>query len=89
MPYQAEVNDSRLTRNTSKKIRVLIVDDQRLHCQIIQISLGSEADIEVVGLANDGETALKLGKELQRRTFGSMSSKVTAGLGKNLLRTSR
>ena len=65
MPYQAEVNNSLLTRKTSKKIRVLIVDDRRLHCQLIQISLSSEADIEVVGLANDGETALKLAKELE------------------------
>ena len=65
MPYQAEVNDSCLTRKTSQKIRVLIVDNQHLHCQLRQISLGSEADIEVVGLAKDGETALKLGKELQ------------------------
>lgn len=65
MPYQAEVNGSRLTRKMSKEIRVLIVDDQPLHCQIIQISLGSEADLEVVGVANDGKTALKLGKQLQ------------------------
>ena len=65
MPYQAEVNDSCVTRKTSKKIRVLIVDNQHLHCQLRQISLGSETDIEVVGLAKDGETALKLGKELQ------------------------
>ena len=64
MTYQAEVNDSRLTRKTSQKIRVLIVNNQHLHGQLIQISLGSEADIKVVGLAKDGETALKLGKKL-------------------------
>lgn len=77
MTYQAEVNGSHLTtqiitkngatqpRKDDREIRVLIVDDQHLHCQILQISLGAEADIKVVGIAHDGETALKLGKQLQ------------------------
>lgn len=46
-------------------IRVLLVDDQILMCQILQEWLGEEDDFEVVGYANDGEKALELVKQLE------------------------
>ncbi len=39
-------------------IRLLLVDDQSLICQGLKAMLSLEADLEVVGIANDGEQAL-------------------------------
>lgn len=41
-------------------IRVLICDDQAIVCEGLQLILDSAADIEVVGLANDGAEALEM-----------------------------
>ena len=40
-------------------IRILIVDDQELICEILQTSLESQPDIQVVGRANNGEIAVE------------------------------
>ena len=40
-------------------IRVLIVDDQNFVCEILQTSLESQPDLQVVGRANNGEIAIE------------------------------
>lgn len=40
-------------------IRILLVDDQDLLCEILQTSLETEPDLEIVGRANNGEIALE------------------------------
>ena len=46
---------------TQKKI--LIVEDQPLFSQLLQTAVSSVPDMEVVGIAEDGETALSLFRE--------------------------
>jgi DNA-binding NarL/FixJ family response regulator len=45
-------------------IKVLIVDDQELITASLAIVLGGEADIEIVGTAENGKVALELTKQL-------------------------
>jgi DNA-binding NarL/FixJ family response regulator len=45
-------------------IKVLIVDDQELIRESLSIVLGGEADFEIVGLAEQGEMAIDLTKQL-------------------------
>ena len=40
-------------------IRILIVDDRELICEILQTSLESQPDLQVVGRANDGKIAIE------------------------------
>lgn len=40
-------------------IRILLVDDQAILCQALQTWLERESDLEVVGSAHDGETAIE------------------------------
>ena len=40
-------------------IRLLLVDDQELVCQGLKAMLNLESDLEVVGVANNGQTALE------------------------------
>jgi DNA-binding NarL/FixJ family response regulator len=47
------------------KIRVLLVDDHKLLCEGLAVLLGCAPDIEVVGEAADGRTALELVKSLK------------------------
>ena len=47
-----------------KKITVLLVDDHSLVRRGFRRMLEDESDMEVVGEAGDGETAIKLTKEL-------------------------
>ncbi|NJK57520.1 MAG: response regulator [Pleurocapsa sp. SU_5_0] len=65
MSYQTETQDSCFTEEIVKKIRILIVDDQNLICKLMPIALEAEPDLEVVGMANDGATALELAAKLQ------------------------
>ena len=46
-------------------IRILLVDDQKLVCQGFQAMLNLELDIEVVGMANNGRTAVRQVEALQ------------------------
>jgi DNA-binding NarL/FixJ family response regulator len=46
-------------------IRVLIVDDQAIARQGLHVILSVEADIEVVGLAQDGQEAVDMAEKLQ------------------------
>jgi DNA-binding NarL/FixJ family response regulator len=46
-------------------IRVLIADDQAIARQGLQVILSVEADIEVVGLAQDGQEAVDMAAKLQ------------------------
>jgi DNA-binding NarL/FixJ family response regulator len=45
-------------------IKVLLVDDQKLITASLSIVLGGEADIEIVGTAENGKVALELTKQL-------------------------
>ncbi|MGL4620104.1 MAG: response regulator, partial [Chroococcidiopsis sp.] len=40
-------------------IRLLLVDDQELVCQGLQAMLNLESDIQVVGVANNGQVAIQ------------------------------
>jgi DNA-binding NarL/FixJ family response regulator len=44
----------------TRKIRVLIADDQRLFAEALEAILASDERIEVVGTARDGEEAVEL-----------------------------
>ena len=46
-------------------IRLLIVDDQELVCQGLRAMLNLESDIEVVGVANNGQVAIQQVEALQ------------------------
>ena len=46
-------------------IRLLLVDDQELVCQGLQAMLNLESDLEVVGIANNGQTAVQQVESLQ------------------------
>ena len=46
-------------------IRLLLVDDQELVCQGLKAMLNLEADLEVVGVANNGQVAVKQVETLQ------------------------
>jgi DNA-binding NarL/FixJ family response regulator len=46
-------------------IRLLLVDDQNLICQGLKAVLNQESDLEVVGIAENGEVALRLAQTLQ------------------------
>jgi DNA-binding NarL/FixJ family response regulator len=49
------------------KITVLIVDDHQIFRQGLRDSVSLDSDIDVIGEASNGETALKLAKELSPR----------------------
>ncbi len=49
----------------SEKIRVLVVDDSAFMRKIISDMLNSEADIEVIGTARDGDAAVEKASELK------------------------
>ena len=50
---------------TNKTLRILLVDDQKFVQQKLQQMLSPEADLEIVGIANDGETAIEMVADLQ------------------------
>ena len=59
MSYHTEVNGSLASRKKMlRKIRVLIVDDQLSLRKLLEVTLDSEVDLEIVGTAEDGEQAL-------------------------------
>ena len=41
-------------------LRLLIVDDDALHAEVLAVGLGAEEGVEVVGVAADGREALRL-----------------------------
>jgi DNA-binding NarL/FixJ family response regulator len=46
-------------------IRLLLVDDQNLICQGLKAMLSLEPDLEIVGIANNGEVAIQQAADLQ------------------------
>lgn len=46
-------------------IRLLLVDDQNLICQGLQAVLNQEADLQVIGMAENGQVAIEQAKTLQ------------------------
>ena len=65
MSNLTELNNSLLCKKTPEKITVLIVEDQALQRKILEICLEPEADLEVIGVVGDGNTALKLCQQLE------------------------
>ncbi|MEM7591412.1 MAG: response regulator [Cyanobacteria bacterium P01_A01_bin.83] len=59
------VNSSLSPVSPTKKLRLLIVDDHQLVCKHISLALASETDMQIVGIANNGKTALELAQHLQ------------------------
>ena len=55
------VNGLKEERNV---IKVLIVEDSKVMQQLLEHILSSDPDIKVVGIAKDGETAVKMASEL-------------------------
>jgi YesN/AraC family two-component response regulator len=49
----------------SSMIRILLVDDQSIIRQGIKMRFALEKDLEVVGEAGDGKTAVEMAKTLQ------------------------
>lgn len=54
----------RTRRSKPKPLRVLIADDHRLFAEALEAILGTDARIEVVGQASDGEQAVELARKL-------------------------
>jgi len=46
-------------------LRILIVDDERLICEWLQFCIKENPEYEIVGIANNGEQALKMYKEFE------------------------
>ena len=46
-------------------VRVLIADDHRLFAEALEAVLGTEPELEVVGLATNGQEALALARDLE------------------------
>ena len=65
MSYQTQAQLPLVPIPQTEKIQVLIIDDQNLICNLLSISLKTEPDIEIVGVANDGAKALQLARQLQ------------------------
>ncbi|MGF1541952.1 MAG: response regulator [Pleurocapsa sp.] len=65
MSHQTPIQSSLVPIPYREKIQVLIVDDQNLVCQLLSVALKTEPDMEIIGMANNGATALKLAKQLQ------------------------
>jgi DNA-binding NarL/FixJ family response regulator len=65
MSYTTETQNSHFAKEVFKKIRILVVDDQNLICTLLPVALKTELDLEVVGTANDGATALELATKLE------------------------
>ncbi|MEM8677281.1 MAG: response regulator [Cyanobacteria bacterium P01_G01_bin.67] len=59
------VNNSLSTISPTEKLRLLVVDDHQLVCKHICLTLAPEPDMQVVGIANNGNTALELAQHLQ------------------------
>lgn len=49
--------------NLTDKIRISIVDDSKVIRECLKIKLETELDFDIVGMANDGEAAIKLVEE--------------------------
>lgn len=66
--------------------KVMIVEDQGLYRDLLRCSLAGSSNLEVVGAAADGETAVRLAQELQADVvimdidLGSGSNGIEAGL---------
>jgi DNA-binding NarL/FixJ family response regulator len=54
-----------LLETTTTPVRVLIADDHRLFAEALEAILSTEARIEVVGRAADGEEAVELARRLE------------------------
>jgi two-component system NarL family response regulator len=57
------VGEPEVVAVTTEPIRVLVVDDHALFRRGLQMVLGAEADVEVVGEASDGAEAIKVAAE--------------------------
>ena len=49
----------------SRMVRVLIADDHPLFAEALRVTLSTDPDIHVVGVAGDGQEAVELAQELE------------------------
>jgi DNA-binding NarL/FixJ family response regulator len=54
----SQVQESVLSERSGLRLRVLVVDDERLFAELMRVALRNAADIEVVGVVHDVATAL-------------------------------
>ena len=51
--------------SSSKKIRILIVDDSKVMAQLLKTLIDAESDFEVIGIAEDGSQGVSMAKALK------------------------
>jgi two-component system chemotaxis response regulator CheB len=54
-----------MTKDSEKKIRVLVVDDSAFMCKVLQEIINSDPQLEVAGLGRDGREAVALAESLR------------------------
>ena len=57
--------NSQFRQPTSNILKVILVDDQKFVQHKLQQMLSAEVDLKIVGVANDGETAIALVETLE------------------------
>lgn len=68
-----------LSPTLAAMIRLVLVDDQSLICQGLKAMLELEPDLQVVGLANNGEAALSLLQDLANQPEGTLQPDLQPG----------
>ncbi len=54
-----------MTKESEKKIRVLVVDDSAFMCKVLEQIINSDPQLEVTGQARDGREAVTLAEALR------------------------
>ena len=64
-PTAAVALEPAAAREFADLIRVLVVDDEPLFVEMVEVLLGTEPGIEIVGMAADGKEGVRLAAELE------------------------
>jgi two-component system, NarL family, nitrate/nitrite response regulator NarL len=64
-PTAAVAFEPAAAREFADLIRVLVVDDEPLFVEMVEVLLGTEPGIEIVGVAADGKEGVRLAAELE------------------------
>ena len=57
--------NNRASAKDAARLRILLVEDHEIVREGVRVMVGAQADMEVVGEAGDGSTALRLAQELR------------------------